>query len=159
MRSVLFFWAWRNFSLAGRHTLVFIIWGFFTTIRIKYVEPRLDYLHLPWWNIYVTTLINRPRAIWHPGRTVGLFSRNSRLKNGVHCQQYSVKIPWFSSEFTGKLWFIQRINFSQTQQFITQNILTATCFDSIESSSDLPKNRSNVSKFIVHSGIRNAYHM
>jgi len=29
----------------------------------------------------------------------------------------------------------------------------ATCFDCIESSSGLPKNRSNVSKFIVHSGI------
>jgi len=29
----------------------------------------------------------------------------------------------------------------------------ATCFDSIESSSSFPKNRSNVSKFIVHSGI------
>jgi len=28
-----------------------------------------------------------------------------------------------------------------------------TCFDSIESLSGLPKNRSNVSKFIVHSGI------
>jgi hypothetical protein len=26
----------------------------------------------------------------------------------------------------------------------------ATCFDSIESSSGLPENRSNVSKFIVH---------
>jgi len=33
----------------------------------------------------------------------------------------------------------------------------ATCFDSIESSSGFPKNRSNVSKFIVHSGIPNAY--
>ena len=53
--------------------------------------------------------------------------------------------------------FIQVINFSQTQQFITQNVLMATCFDSIESSSGLPKNRSNVSKFIVHSGIPNAY--
>ena len=42
---------------------------------------------------------------------------------------------------------IQGINFSQTQQFITQNILMATCFDSIESSLGLPKNRSNVSKF------------
>jgi len=40
--------------------------------------------------------------------------------------------------------FIQDINFSQTQQFITQNILMATCFDSIESLSGLPKNRSNV---------------
>jgi len=42
---------------------------------------------------------------------------------------------------------IQGINFSQTQQFITHNILMATCFDSVESSSGLPKNRSNVSKF------------
>jgi len=33
----------------------------------------------------------------------------------------------------------------------------ATCFDCTESSSDLPKNRSNVSTFIVHSGISNAY--
>jgi hypothetical protein len=31
----------------------------------------------------------------------------------------------------------------------------ATCFDSIESTSNLPKNRSNVSKFIVHSAIPN----
>ena len=45
----------------------------------------------------------------------------------------------------------------QTQQLITQNILMATCFDSIESSSALPKNISNVSKFIVYSGIPNAY--
>ena len=29
----------------------------------------------------------------------------------------------------------------------------ATCFDSIEPSSGLPKNRSNVSTFIVHYGI------
>jgi hypothetical protein len=31
-------------------------------------------------------------------------------------------------------------------KFITQNVLMATCFDSIESSSGLPENRSNVSK-------------
>ena len=48
--------------------------------------------------------------------------------------------------------FIQGINSSQTQQFITHNSLMATCFDCIESSSGLPKNRFNVSKFIVHSG-------
>jgi len=33
----------------------------------------------------------------------------------------------------------------------------ATCMDSTESSSGLPKNRSNVSKFIVHSGIPKAF--
>jgi hypothetical protein len=33
----------------------------------------------------------------------------------------------------------------------------AICFDSIESSSDLLKNRSNVSKFVVHSGIPNMF--
>jgi len=49
--------------------------------------------------------------------------------------------------------FIQGVNFSQTQHLITQNILMATCFDSIETSSGLPKNRSNVSTFEVHSGI------
>jgi len=49
------------------------------------------------------------------------------------------------------------INFSQTQQFITQIILMATCFDCIESSLGLPKDRSNVSQFIVHSGIPNAF--
>ena len=32
-------------------------------------------------------------------------------------------------------------------------VLMATCFHSTESSSGLPKNRSNVSKCIVHSGI------
>ena len=32
---------------------------------------------------------------------------------------------------------VQGINFSQTQQFITQNILMATCFDSIESCTSL----------------------
>ena len=52
---------------------------------------------------------------------------------------------------------IKGINFSQTHQFITRNILKATCFDSNESSSGLPKNRSKVSRFIVHSGIPNAY--
>jgi hypothetical protein len=57
--------------------------------------------------------------------------------------------------FSNTTFFIQGINFSQTQQLITQNILMATCFDSVESSSGLPKNRSNVSKFIVHSGISN----
>jgi len=35
----------------------------------------------------------------------------------------------------------------------------ATCFDSTESSSGLLKNISDVSKFIVHSGIPNAYNM
>ena len=33
----------------------------------------------------------------------------------------------------------------------------ATCFDSTESSPDLTKNRSHVSKFTVHSVIPNAY--
>jgi hypothetical protein len=37
------------------------------------------------------------------------------------------------------------------------SVLIATCFDSVESSSGLPENRSNVSKFIVPSGIPNAY--
>jgi len=35
----------------------------------------------------------------------------------------------------------------------------ATCFDCIESLSGLPKNRYNVSTFIVHSGIPNAYNI
>jgi hypothetical protein len=48
---------------------------------------------------------------------------------------------------------LQDINFSQTQQFITQNIFMATSFDSIESSSGLPKNRSNVSKFNVFGSV------
>jgi hypothetical protein len=50
-----------------------------------------------------------------------------------------------------------KVQISVIQQFITQNILIATCFDPIESSSGLPKNRCNVSKFIVYSGIRNTY--
>ena len=33
----------------------------------------------------------------------------------------------------------------------------ATCFDCIESSSGLPKKRSNVSKFVVHSAFPNVY--
>jgi len=33
----------------------------------------------------------------------------------------------------------------------------ATCFGYIEPSSGLPKNRSSVSKFILHSGIPKAY--
>ena len=33
----------------------------------------------------------------------------------------------------------------------------ATCFDCIESSSGLPKNRCNISKFILHSEIQNAF--
>jgi hypothetical protein len=33
----------------------------------------------------------------------------------------------------------------------------ATCFDTVQSSSGLPKNRYNVSKFIVHSGISNTF--
>jgi hypothetical protein len=52
---------------------------------------------------------------------------------------------------------IQGVNFSQTQQFITQNILLATCFYCIKSSSGLLKNKSNVSKCIVHSWISNAF--
>jgi len=52
---------------------------------------------------------------------------------------------------------IQCINLSKTQQLITQINLIATRFDSTESESGLPKNRSNVSNFIVHSGIPNAY--
>jgi len=35
----------------------------------------------------------------------------------------------------------------------------ATCFNSIESSSGLLEKRSNVSTFIVHSGIPKAYNM
>ena len=52
---------------------------------------------------------------------------------------------------------IQGIDLSQTQQFITQDILMATCFDSIESSSGFLKNRFNVSKFVAHSGIPNMF--
>jgi len=59
----------------------------------------------------------------------------------------------FSAQGNRQTKFIQGIDFSQTQPFITRNILIATCFDCIDSSSGLPKNRSNVSKFVVHSGI------
>jgi len=45
---------------------------------------------------------------------------------------------------TGKDVFIQVINCRETQQFITQNILMATCFGSIESLSGLSKNRYNI---------------
>ena len=48
---------------------------------------------------------------------------------------------------------------SNTTTYYIKNIFMATCFDSVESSSGLPKNRSNVSKFIVHSGIPNAYNI
>ena len=53
--------------------------------------------------------------------------------------------------------FIQDTNSGQTQQFYYIITFKATCFDSIESSSGLQENRSNVSTFIVHSGIPKAY--
>ena len=56
------------------------------------------------------------------------------------------------SESTGKK-IIQDTNSSQTQQFYYIITFTATCFNSIESSSGLLENRCNVSTFIVHSGI------
>jgi len=49
--------------------------------------------------------------------------------------------------------FIQGTNSSQTQQFYYIITFKITCFYSIESSSDFVENRSNVSTFIVHSGI------
>jgi len=49
-----------------------------------------------------------------------------------------------SSSMNGQVYFTQGINFRQTRQFITPNILMATCLDSTESSSGLPKNRSDV---------------
>jgi len=53
--------------------------------------------------------------------------------------------------------FIQDTNSSQTQQFYYIITFKATCFNSIESSSGLLENRSNVSTSIVHSGIPKAY--
>jgi hypothetical protein len=53
--------------------------------------------------------------------------------------------------------FIQDTNSRQTQQFYYIITFKATCFDSTESSSGLLENRSNISTFIVHSGIPKAY--
>jgi len=52
--------------------------------------------------------------------------------------------------------FIQDISSSQTQQFYYIITFKATCFNTIESSSGLLENRSNISTFIVHSGIPKA---
>jgi hypothetical protein len=53
--------------------------------------------------------------------------------------------------------FIKDTNSSQTQQLYYIITFKATYFDSVESSSGLWENRSNVSTFIVHSGIPKAY--
>jgi hypothetical protein len=53
--------------------------------------------------------------------------------------------------------FIQDTNSRQTQQFCYIITFNATCFNCIELSSGLLENRSNVSIFIVHSGIPKAY--
>ena len=52
---------------------------------------------------------------------------------------------------------IQDTNSSNTQQFHYIMTYKATCFNCIESSSGLLENRSNVSTFTVHSGIKKAY--
>ena len=53
---------------------------------------------------------------------------------------------------------IQDMCFSQTQQFITQIMLTATCLDSSESSSGHAKEPIQGTSYIrVHFGIPNAY--
>jgi len=53
--------------------------------------------------------------------------------------------------------FIQDTNSSQTQQFYYIITFKATRFDCIQSSTGILENRSNVSTFIVHSGIPKAY--
>jgi len=50
-----------------------------------------------------------------------------------------------------------RYKFQSNTTIYYTNILNTTCFDSIESSSGLLENRSNVSKYIVHSGIPKPY--
>ena len=50
-----------------------------------------------------------------------------------------------------------RYKFQSNTTIYYTNILKATCFDSTKSSSGLLKNRSNVSKFVVHSGIPKAF--
>ena len=83
---------------------------------------------------------------------------SAEVKGRVELYLYSTSGPsWPVVGWTVWNSFIQGIHFSQTQQFATHNILMATCFDCIESSSGLPKNRLNVLKFIVYSGIPNAY--
>jgi hypothetical protein len=53
--------------------------------------------------------------------------------------------------------FTKDTNSSQTKQFRYTITFKTTCFDCIESTSSLLENRSNVSTFIVHSGIPKAY--
>jgi len=55
--------------------------------------------------------------------------------------------------------FIKDTKSSQTQQFYYIITFKATCFNCIESSSGLLENRSNVSTFIVHSGVPKAYNI
>jgi hypothetical protein len=60
--------------------------------------------------------------------------------------------------YNSKLYkIVQDKNSSQTPQFYYTITFKATCFDSIETSLGLLENRSNVSTFIVHSGIPEAY--
>ena len=71
----------------------------------------------------------------------------------LHFLNLSSKLQVFN--FT----FIQDTNSSQTQQFYYIITFKATCFGCIESSSGALEKRSNVSTFIVHSGIPKAYSM
>jgi len=49
-----------------------------------------------------------------------------------------------------------RYKFQSNTTIVLYNYIMATCFDCIESSSGLLKNRSNVSTFVMHSGIPKA---
>ena len=61
-----------------------------------------------------------------------------------------------SKDYNTQFHFHIRYKFQSNTTIYYTNILMATCFDCTESSSGLPKNISNVSTFIVHSGIPNA---
>jgi len=82
---------------------------------------------------------------------IGFWKRSETVGSLVN-QSFSQSVGQSVSQLFTSL-VIRGMHFSQTQQFITQIILMATCFDSTESSSGLPKNRSNLSIFVVHSGI------
>ena len=81
---------------------------------------------------------------------------NERIKFSVEKTRFRDFFYFNVSHPVLFLRFTQDTNCSQTQQFYYIITFKATCFNSIESSSGLLKNRSNVSTFIVHSGIPKA---
>jgi len=124
----------------------------------KFLPIFSMFLDQRWWNQYCIVTDNADDC--HAYRCNGRHTTSGL----VHMQQVAKWATWiFYVNSLGlcalknlKL-LIQDTNSSQTQQFHYIIKLKATCFNSIELSSGLLEKRSNVSTFIVHSGIPKAY--